>query len=290
MRPRCGLSLLACYLIAVPGFSWWAPGHRTVARIAASRLTPAVRERIGEILGVRDTPGAVAQAMADASVWADQTKDLTHTGEWHFINLTLQDGRDALSERCPGENCVTVRIEIFRDQLAGHKRTGLSDADALRYLIHLVGDVHQPLHAASNADLGGNCERISPFTHADSLHALWDGGIVWAIEPDDRRLADNINHYIARLSPRERDRWSRGNPETWTWESHEIALHDIYQRLHAPVEPAVFPGSCRTAPEEIRRFRPAIDSLYINDMKPIVRDQLAKAGLRLARLLNHTLN
>jgi hypothetical protein len=235
-------------------------------------------------------PRAVTQAMADASVWADQTKDLTHTSNWHYIDLTLLDGTGAIRERCRGENCVTARIEIFRDQLAGHNLTGIGDADALRYLIHLVGDVHQPLHTASNADLGGNCEQIRPFEQARNLHALWDGGIVAAIEPDDRSLAGNIEGYIARLSTRQRSRWSRGNPEMWTWESHEIALHDIYQRLHAPLEPAVFPRNCRTAPDEITRFRPEIDSLYLNDMKPIVRDQLAKAGLRLARLLNETLH
>ena len=260
-----------------------------MARIAAERLTSTARTRVAQILGVRDTPGAVADAMANASVWPDETKDSTHTGEWHYIDLTLQDGKSAIRERCPDENCVTARIDIFRDQLARRKQTGIDDRDALRYLIHFVGDSHQPLHAASNADLGGNCEQIRPFEQARNLHALWDGGIVAAIEPDDRRLARNLEGYIGRLSSRERSRWSEGNAEEWTWESHEIALRDIYRRLHIPVEPAFFPSGCRAAPDEITRFRPAIDSLYINDMKPVVRDQLTKAGLRLARLLNQAL-
>jgi hypothetical protein len=289
MRYRRGFSLLACYLIAIPGLSWWGTGHRTVARIAADRLTSTARTRVAQILGVRDTPGAVADAMANASVWPDETKDSTHTGEWHYIDLTLQDGKSAIRERCPDENCVTARIEIFRGQLARRKTTGIDDRDALRYLIHFVGDSHQPLHAASNADLGGNCEQIRPFEQARNLHALWDGGIVAAIEPGDRRLARNLEGYIGRLSSRERSRWSEGNAEEWTWESHEIALRDVYRRLHIPVEPAFFPSSCRTAPDQITRFRPAIDSLYINDMKPVVRDQLTKAGLRLARLLNQAL-
>src|SRR6185437_8213707 len=289
MRYRRSISLLACYLIAIPGFSWWATGHRTVARIAASHLTPAARARVAQILGVRDTPAAVAAAMAKASVWPDETKKATHTGEWHYIDLTLQDGKGAIRERCPGENCVTARIELFRDQLAGRKSTGVGDRDALRYLIHFVGDVHQPLHAASNADLSGNCEQIHPFEGADTLHALWDGGIVAAINPDDHVLARHLESYIARLDPRERSRWSRGTPEEWTWESHQIARQDVYQRLHVPLEPPFFPRSCRTAPDEITRFRLVIDDLYLNDMKPVIRDQLTKAGLRLARLLNQAL-
>lgn len=223
--------------------------------------------------------------MADASIWADETKGRTHTGEWHYINLTLLDGKESIRDRCPGENCVTARIERFREQLLRSKQVDPSTRDALRYLIHFVGDVHQPLHAASDADLGGNCEQIRPFQNANNLHTLWDGGIVAAIEPDDHRLAG----YIARMSVPRRRRWSGGTPEEWTWESHEIALHDIYRRLHLPVAPAFFPTSCRTAPDEITRFRPVIDSLYINDMKPVVRDQLVKAGLRLAQLLNRTL-
>jgi hypothetical protein len=245
--------------------------------------------RVAQILGVPDTPAAVARAMANASVWADETKNLTRTSEWHYINLTLQDGKDAIPERCPGNNCVTARIEIFRDQLAGRGQTGIANRDALRYLIHFVGDVHQPLHAASDADVGGNCERIRLFNGANNLHALWDGGIVATIEPDDRRLARNLESYIDRLSGRERSLWSKGSVEEWTWESHEIALHDVYQRLHVPLEPAFFPSGCRTAPDEITRFRPMIDDLYLNDMKPVVRDQLTKAGLRLAGLLNQAL-
>ncbi len=289
MNLRSFLSLILCYLLALPSFGWWETGHRTVARVAAAYLRPATRTRVAQILGVRDTPEEVANAMAAASIWPDETKEQTKTGEWHYIDLALQDSKKDIPKRCPENNCVTARIDLFTRQLAKRTPTGVSDKDALRYLIHFVGDVSQPLHAAADADLGGNCEHIQTFETAKNLHALWDGGIVKTMAPNDAALSDSLEGYIGRLSGGERKSWAKGDPEKWAWESHELAKEQIYGRLHIPLQPVVFPQSCRTAPGEIANFRPYIDTLYINDMKPVVRDQLAKGGLRLARLLNQTL-
>jgi hypothetical protein len=289
MHFRRFYSLALCLLIALPSFAWWDTGHRTVARIAAAYLNPETRTRVAQILGVRDTPESVANAMAAASTWADETKGSTKTGEWHYIDLALQDSKKDIGKRCPENNCLPARIEIFQKQLAKRTPTGVSDRDALRYLIHFMGDISQPLHSASNADLGGNCEQIRPVGEAKNLHALWDGGIVNSLQANDVRLADNLEGYIGRLPSGERKKWAKGDPDKWTWEAHTLAKEDIYGRLHIPLQPVVFPKTCRTAPGEIANFRPYIDSLYINDMKPVVRDQLAKAGLRLARMLNETL-
>lgn len=286
---RRSFSLLLCLFIALPSFGWWETGHRTVARIAAAYLKPETRTRIAQILGVKDTPESVANAMVAASTWPDETKAQTKTGEWHYIDLALQDSKKDIKRRCADENCVTARIEMFEKQLAKRTPTGLSDRDALRYLIHLVGDIAQPLHAASNADLGGNCEQIRPVGEAKNLHALWDGGIVNALHENDVRLADNLEGYIGRLSSGQRKNWAKGDASRWAWESHTVAKDQIYGRLHIPLQPVVFPKSCRSAPGEIANFRPYIDNLYVDDMKPIVRDQLAKAGLRLARVLNEAL-
>jgi hypothetical protein len=280
---------LLCCLFACPLFGWWETGHRTVARIAAAHLTPETRTRVAQILGVRDTPAAVADAMATAATWADETKEQTHTGEWHFIDLALQDTKGDIPKRCVDGNCVTERVEIFSRQLARRTSTTVSDRDALRYVIHLIGDIHQPLHTIADADLGGNCEAIKPFQTARNLHALWDGGLVASMAKSNRKLADSLEGYIGRMDKGEVRKWSKGNPEKWAWESHVLAEQDIYQRLHIPLQPVVFPKNCRTAPGEIANFRPYIDSLYINDMRPVVRDQLVKAGLRLARVLNQSL-
>ena len=289
MRLSRFVSLFLCLAVAVPSFAWWETGHRTVARIAAAYLKPKTRTRVAQILGVKDTPDSVANALAVASTWADDTKGQTKTGEWHYIDLALQDSKRDIKKRCPDQNCLPARIEIFQRQLARRTPSGVSDRDALRYLVHFVGDISQPLHSVSNADLGGNCEQIRPVNEARNLHSLWDGGIVNALHENDVRLADNLEGYVGRLSGGERKKWAKGDPDKWAWEAHTIAKQDIYGRLHIPLQPVVFPKTCSTAPGEIANFRPYIDSVYINDMKPVVRDQLAKAGLRLARMLNETL-
>ncbi len=281
----------ACIFCTYPAFGWWETGHRTVARIAAAHLTPAARIRIARILNVPDNLDAIADALAAGSTWADEIKKETHTDDWHFIDVTLQDSRSDMGKRCKDDNCVLARIRLFTAQLAAQKADGRwSESDALRFLVHFIGDVHQPLHAISDADLGGNCERIDPpINEAKSIHGLWDGGIVNALDASDQVLASRIDSYIAALSESERKNLSSGSVEDWTWESHELARKVIYEKLHIPTEPALFPNGCAEAPAEITSFKAQIDSLYVDDMKPLVRDQLAKAGLRLAKVLNESL-
>ena len=282
---------IACIFCTYPAFGWWETGHRTVARIAAAHLTPAARIRIARILNVPDTPNAIADALAAGSTWADDIKKDTRTEEWHFIDLTLQDSRRDIEKRCKDDGCVVARIRLFTAQFAAQKADGRwSELDALRFLVHFVGDLHQPLHTISDADLGGNCERIDPpINEAKSIHGLWDGGIVNGLDASDQQLASRVNGYIAGLNESERKELSSGSVGDWTWESHELAHKLVYQKLHIPIEPVVFPNGCAEAPSEITSFKSQIDSLYVDDMKPVVRDQLAKAGLRLARVLNESL-
>src|SRR5579884_3224991 len=106
---RAAALLLATLLASFPGFGWWETGHRTVARIAAAHLTPAARARIAPILNVPDTPKAIADALAVASTWADETKNQTHTGSWHYIDLAIQDTPADIPRRCHHDNYATER-------------------------------------------------------------------------------------------------------------------------------------------------------------------------------------
>ncbi|HEX3681913.1 MAG TPA: S1/P1 nuclease [Bryobacteraceae bacterium] len=286
--------LTLCIVYPFPAYPWWETGHQVVARIAAAHLTPAARTRIARILDVPDTPEAIADALARASTWADETKNETKTGAWHYIDLALQDHKSDIPERCKDDNCAPARIRLFSEQLAGHPahpgNTRWSQLDALRYLVHLVGDIHQPLHTISDADLGGNCELLDPpLGKAKNLHALWDGEIVNEINTSDKALAEELNSAIDELSPHREHALAEGKEDDWVWESHELALRDIYRRLHIPVEPVEFPASCAEAPAEITSLKLDIPAFYIAEMKPVVREQLTKGGLRLARLLNESL-
>lgn len=292
MFARASVAALTCCLLATsPCFGWWETGHRAVARVAAAHLTPAARVRVSRILGVADTAEAVSEAMAQASTWADDVKKDTHTEEWHYIDLALQDSRGDISKRCPGGNCVTVKIHAFATQLSNQKADARwSEADALRFLVHFVGDIHQPLHAVSDADLGGNCETLDPpVGKAKNIHAVWDGQIVNEMNTGDTEIATGLESYLKELGTARQSEWSGGSADDWAWESHELARTLIYGKLHIPLEPVIFPHSCKEAPTEIVNFKAQVDGIYMDSMKPVVRDQLSKAGLRLARLLNETL-
>ena len=291
MRRLSALLLSYCLLSISPAYCWWETGHQTVARIACGHLTPAARTRVARILDVPDSPDAVADALARASTWADETRVETQTGAWHYIDLAMQDAKSDIPARCLKENCAPARIRLFAAQLASRTSDARwSELDALRFLVHFVGDLHQPLHAISDADLGGNCERLEPpVGRAKNLHALWDGEIVNEITPSDKVLTEQLEGEIEALSPQKQHDTAAGNPDDWAWESHEVARKDVYWKLHVPLEPAVFPASCSEAPIAITEFKPQIDGLYIDSMKPVVRLQLVRAGLRLAKLLNESL-
>ncbi len=292
---RCLISILVSYWLISPfsAFGWWETGHQTVARIAATHLTPAARTRVARILGVADTAEAVGEGLAKASTWADETKNETKTGAWHYIDLTVQDKKSDIPLRCKDDNCAPGRIRLFAAQLKERPTDAKwSELDELRYLVHFVGDIHQPLHAISDADLGGNCERLDPPVNtAKNLHALWDGGIIKAMDVDDKALAASLEEEIQGWEPgaARLKGLMQGNQDDWAWESHELAMQDIYYKLHIPTEPPIFPTNCGEAPAGIADFRPQIDALYVDSMKPVVREQLIKGGLRLAKMLNEAL-
>ena len=291
MRRLLSPVLALLLLVPTPAFCWWETGHRAVARIAAAHLTPAARTRLARILDVEDTPEAVADALAAASTWADETKAETKTGSWHYIDLTLTDHKSDIHKRCPDGNCAPERIRFFVRDLRRHPTDAKwSELDAVRYLVHLVGDIHQPLHDSSDADMGGNCEPLNPPVHnSKNLHALWDHGIVDALEMNDKELAASLAQELTTMHGEENEKIAAGREDDWTWEGHELAIADIYHKLHVPLQPPIFPKSCAEAPSAITTFQAEIDEGYIDAMKPVVRQQLLRGGLRLAKLLNESL-
>jgi hypothetical protein len=293
MRRLLPLLLAYSMIVPNPAAAWWETGHETVARLAVTRLTPAALTRMAQILGVADDRQTVSDALAAASLWPDQTKGKTHTGDWHYINLTFTDGRTGFAKRCEDDNCITARIQLFSAQLAAKtnaRASHWSDLDALRYLVHFVADIHQPLHAISDADQGGNCELLNPpVGKAKNLHSLWDGELVNAINPDDRALTAELEKDLARMKPGRQEALSAGDAEEWAWESHQLARKLIYRKLRIPEQPDIFPAKCSEAPAGISKMSLRIQTSYIRSMKPVVERQLEKAGLRLARVLNESL-
>lgn len=241
-------------------------------------------------MGVANTPQAIADGLAVVSTWPDEIKkDRPETNAWHFIDIALQDKKNQIPERCPDQNCITARIDMFEAQMVNDK-SGVDptvDLDALRFLVHFVGDLHQPLHAVSDADLGGNCESLAhTYEKARNLHALWDGPLVNDVNVDDRLLAEDLKQELDSMGEGRRKKMLKGDTNDWAWESHKLAGKVIYKRLDIPTEPVVFPASCKVAPVEILGEKINVEASYVDAMKPVVRLQLERAALRLAKLLN----
>jgi len=163
--------------------AWGNAGHEIVAYIAADNLNPAARRSVARLLGTPDQKEAVAQAMATVSVLPDtefRNRDPS-TMSWHFINLCLQDPRNELAARCDG-NCVVAKINEYAARLRAANYDKWGGEGDLAFLIHFVADINQPLHAATNADQGGNCVMIKPASDIRSLHILWDVEMVIGLE------------------------------------------------------------------------------------------------------------
>src|SRR6185436_7460936 len=165
-HPLVVLALIAALLAPQPGYAWGREGHRIVARIAARNLWQATRDKLRAILGVT-TDAALENAMATAAVWPDRlARAATGTARWHFINVPIS-APFSTAGNCANHQCVIDQIENMRTRLHDNQKgfALLAPPDPprsmtsqeLAFLIHFVGDVHQPLHAAWNGDRGGGC-------------------------------------------------------------------------------------------------------------------------------------
>jgi hypothetical protein len=194
LRSVCvaNMLLLAFLFRSGPAWGWGSDGHRIVAVIAADNLTPSARSHVANLLGV--PTDRITTAMEDASLRPDSEfrEEDRSTAPWHFIDICLNDQRADVPARCPGGNCVTGKIDEYSRRLKESKYDRWGAAGDLAFLIHFVGDLHQPLHSANDADRGGNCVRVDSQSGARNLHDAWDTAIVRRLEgidgtPEGRR-------------------------------------------------------------------------------------------------------
>ena len=274
---------LVALLSSVSAWAWGNHGHQIVAVIAADNLTPAAQSHVANILGVPADKRSIAAAMEKASTRPDwEFRKDRATEPWHFIDICLRDRRSDVDAECRGGNCVTGKIDDYAKRLKDGKYDKWGADGDLAFLIHFVGDIHQPLHAANNADKGGNCVKVDPRLRAEDLHAVWDNTIVRRLEYSiDSGKPETTAHKLEQTYAGERaiDSWIPA--DDIAWESNKIARDDIYGALKIPVEAC---GSanvvCRSEPKV------DLDDAYLDHAEEIAGRQLAKAGFRLASLLN----
>jgi len=310
-----GCPLLVTIFLLVPSsaWAWGCQGHQLVALIAEKHLTPHARSMAEQIL--RDGPidpnlkrfckDAPADALADASTWADDFRTAhPETGPWHFVDIPRGPSKYDIAKVCAEQKgCITQAI---RDQLAvlqSPAATSQEKGDALRYVIHFVGDLHQPLHATTDNDMGGNCVPLTfvgdapqlrnPDTeaYAPNLHGVWDFGILERMTEGQTMLqaAEELDQSFAPQA----SQWLRSRPqiEQWARESHHLADTAVYGELPMPV-PLEAPQPVKTCADDnhvaARRLKlnEQLGAPYQAAAAAVVRQQIAKAGVRLASLLN----
>jgi len=312
---------LVLLLSARASLPWGAEGHRVIARIAAKHLSPQAQARVAALLAADAQAGpflrsgaggdALASAMAAVAPWADTIKGTklgAGTDEWHFLDLASADGAAQIGERCANHNCVTAQLGILTANLkAGSNLPNgsntYSPAEQLKFIIHFMGDLHQPLHCATNADAGGNCLTTHGFSEHE-LHATWDTGLINQVMKDASGHAIDEATFAASLDSEFAAQFGGSTNVTdfaqMAVESHDIAFQAAYGPMLARgILPGVEPRSylnvdvsrCASEAPDFYNIHPPVDLtvLYNAATLDAVRWQLAKAGYRLAVALNQAL-
>ena len=264
IRP-CALCCLLLLLVAGPAQAWGPLGHRLVARLAEPQLTPSARAEAQRLLATERL-----HSLADVANWADELRERDpalgrRSAKWHYVNIGEHDCRYAAARDCPDGDCVVEAIGTQAAILADRTRPDTERLQALKFLVHFVGDVHQPLHAGYARDRGGNTFQVNYRGKGSNLHSLWDGTLL-----NSRGLGET--GYLWRLraakpaGPAPAGPYTPNAPAAWAEQSCAIVRG-----------PGFYPPSARIGEDYIARHRPTAER------------QLQLAGARLAVLLNASL-
>jgi hypothetical protein len=244
-------------VISIGLISWGSEGHHAVAKIAENHLTPKTQQAIKALLG--------NQSLPDVSTWADEIRsnpDYKYTAAWHYVNvpagLTFDQFADAV-KNMPQANVYKMVVRCVLD-LKNPTGSKSSKVTALKYLVHLVGDLHQPMHVSRAEDKGGNDISITFMGNDSNLHSLWDSGIISNEGLTYQKMATAYD----TATPEQITKWQNDPLMVWLWESYQIA--EILYKETAE--------------------NPKFDQDYYQSHLPIVQNRIAKGGIRLAGILN----
>jgi hypothetical protein len=255
-------ALLLLLTLTPPAFSWGREGHDLIARIADAQLTPAARAQVLEILG----PGKTMESVAS---WADEVRrSRPATGPWHYIDIPIHQPHMDLARDCPKGDCVVVKIGELRTAVRNPSTPPDQRREALMFLIHFIGDMHQPLHCSDNQDQGGNGVHVRFFDRNMNLHSVWDSGLLGRMETQDQLFAE-----LSPESARKARKFSKGSVEQWAEQSHKAAQKIVYGKL---------PKTAAGTPM-------MLNAAYEKKADKLIRQQIEEAGARLAAVLNRDL-
>ena len=281
------LTLLLALAGSSSAWAWGASGHRISALVAEELLSPAARNGIAALMGRLD--------LAADAVVLDQQKDalaqrMPGSRRWHYDAQPLCAADAAAGGHCAGGHCATAQIARHAAVLADTTRSDDSRRFALLVLVHVVADLTQPLHAITHGDGGGNGvavrfrlpgDRPDRALRRDNLHAAWDSAFVrgaFAKVRDERVVARRL---LDGMDAATRARWAQGSAADWQAEAHQLAKARIYAPLYAQ-----FAGLRCPAPHADAALPVVLDDAAVRDAIALVPQQLARAGVRIAAVLN----
>ena len=272
-----GLVLLA--LSPVRARAWDPEADRVVAQLALERLTPSTRTQVAALLGGGAVvSGCPVSGLDDSaqlvSCLHDQKADFMHDLPYDTIPLC---GAVSPARRCPNGRCASEALKGFIAELKDPSTPRPERVRALEAVAYLVAELHQPLHTADNGDRNGERVRVTlpgALKARTNLYSVWDNDLVAsAIGTAEVGLP-----YVRVLADAHGSEWARGDIDDWVAETHDLALHTVYGRLPDP-------PACNKTPSQPE----PLTADYFAAAVPAVRTQLAKAGVRLAAVLNATL-
>jgi hypothetical protein len=250
-------SIIFAGLIALFLISWGAVGHKTVATIAENHLTSNARGAIKALLG--------SESLADVASWADQVRNQPEykaTGPWHYVDLVLGLNYEQFSAaiKAQGVNNVYGALMKCEDDLKSATTTYKQKQEALKFIIHFVGDAHQPMHVSRTEDKGGNSIQVQFDGKGMNLHSLWDSGLI----SKEGKSFDQMAKDYDTATPAEIKQWQAESTMQWLWESYQLST-----KIYGEVEK-----------------NNKLDEAYYKTNIPVVQQRIEMAGIRLAGVLN----
>lgn len=248
---------IAVILFAFTLISWGVVGHRTIAKIAENHLSAKAKATVKDLLGTEEMP--LTSTFADEIRYSETYKK---TGPWHYINLPEglnYKGFVAAVKADTSENVYNALLKMEKE-VKNPKNTKEEKTFALKMIIHLVGDLHQPMHVSRAEDQGGNKIKVKFQGKDTNLHSLWDSAL---IEYNGKTYTEMATAYD-NLSDSKIKELQADDLTKWLFESYQIS-NQLYKEV-----------------EE----NPNLDYTYYPKHSEIYKERIQKAGIRLAGLLN----
>ncbi|MFI5163318.1 MAG: S1/P1 nuclease [Sphingobacteriales bacterium] len=237
--------------------SWGYKGHQAVATIAENHLTPKAKAQIAALLG--------SQSLADVATWADEVRNdpaFKETAGWHFVDLPLGLSFEEFNKevRAQGEDNAYGAMMKMQIILTSNSASQTQKIEALKFLVHFVGDAHQPMHVSRKEDKGGNTIQVRFDNRGTNLHSLWDSKLI-----DHSGLSVvQMSKAYDKATPAEIKQWQADQPMQWLWESYQITT-----KLYTEVEK-----------------NNNLDQDYYETHIGIIEQRIDHGGIRLAGVLN----